>query len=344
MQFVVIMLGARPARRNGLPRRGFTLIEILVVVAIIGVLVALLMPAINSARESARRTSCADNLRQIGLATQNYVDAHQMYPSGRTNGVAGSGQNWSPLAGILPFIEGQMVYELLNFDFIPGHDANDTARKIDVNTYLCPSDAVGAYRPQGVKNANSNYRACAGSDWTVDETNDGVFPDATFTRIAEVTDGTSKTVLYSERVLGDGDDNRVDRLADVYKIARSNKTRDDVYKACSSVRIGSPATLGSENQSSNAGRQWLNGQMFTTRYMHVMPPNAPSCARPKAAGGDLDSSINGQGGAMTANSRHPGGVNVVLADGSVQRVQDAVDLAIWRALATKSNGEIVKDF
>jgi prepilin-type N-terminal cleavage/methylation domain-containing protein/prepilin-type processing-associated H-X9-DG protein len=318
---------------------GFTLIELLVVIAIIGVLAALLLPAVQSARESARRMSCADNLRQIGLATQNYHDAFGMYPSGRTNGPAGWGQNWSPLAGILPYIEGQIVYELLNFDFIPAHDANDTARKIDIAAYVCPSD--GMSRPGAVKNANSNYRACAGSDWTSDETNDGVFPDSLFIRQGEVVDGTTKTVLFSERVLGDGDDNRVDKLGDLFKIARANNTRDSIYKACMAVNLGTAAAYGSTNQTSVAGKQWLNGQMITTRYTHVMPPNALSCARPKAAGGDLDSSINNQGGAMTANSRHPGGVNIVMADGSVQRIQDSIDLAIWRALATKAQGEIL---
>jgi prepilin-type N-terminal cleavage/methylation domain-containing protein/prepilin-type processing-associated H-X9-DG protein len=320
-------------------RLGFTLIEILVVIAVIGLLMAVLLPALAAVQQAARRLQCTNNLKQIVMANIAYHSTHMMFPSGRTDGIQGGSRNWGPLAGILPYIEGQTVYELLNFDVIPGHASNDTARSIEISTYVCPSDRASIPSASSVGNAYSNYRACAGSDWTSDETNDGVFPEIKFTQIKEIFDGTSNTVLYSERCLGDGDTNQVDQRSDLFRIARSNRTREAVYQACVAIQAGTPVTLGVTNQSSDAGRQWLNGQMYTTRYTHVMPPNSLSCARP-TGNGAMGSSINNQGGAMTATSRHSGGVNIAMADGSVHFVSDSIDLGIWRGLATINGREL----
>jgi prepilin-type N-terminal cleavage/methylation domain-containing protein/prepilin-type processing-associated H-X9-DG protein len=324
-------------------RRGFTLIELLVVIAVIGILMALLLPALSAVQGAVRRTSCSNNLRQIGVALIAYHTQFDMFPSGRTDTFTGGlSRNWSPHAAILPFLEQQQYYDMINFQVRPADNANDTIRQTQLGIYLCPADLTRSYSSGAVANGRSNYRSCAGALWNADETNNGVFPEISFTRMSDIYDGTSKTVLFSERNTGDGDNNAIEVSSDIYRIDNSNKTVDDVYNACKQVK----ASVGSANQSSEAGRMWLNGQLFTTRYMHVMTPNTISCAREKknaSASTDLGSSINNQGGALTASSRHWGGVNVLYADGSINFIGDSVDVRLWRALATIREGESTGD-
>ena len=323
-------------------RMGFTLIELLVVIAIIGILMALLLPALVAVQGAVRRSSCSNNLRQIGVALIGYHTSFEMFPSGRTDTfTGGASKNWSPHAAILPYLEMQQYYDMINFQVKPADASNDTIRQTQLGIYLCPADIVRTYASN--VNGRTNYRSCSGSLWSADETNNGIFPELSFTRIGDIYDGTSKTVMFSERNTGDGDNNVIEVSSDIYRIDFNNKTLDDVYNACRQLHAG----IGSSNQSSEAGRMWLNGQLFTTRYMHVMTPNTISCAREKknaAANADLGASINNQGGALTASSRHGGGVNVVYADGSVTFIGDSIDLKIWRALGTIRAGDQTSDF
>src|SRR5215213_5282042 len=131
----------RPAQRPG---RGFTLIELLVVIAIIGVLIALLLPAVQQAREAARRSQCTNNLKQIGLAVHAYADSYGVFPAGRSSIVqaAVGGENWSVHTFLLPWLEQAQAYESLNFHLRPDESIeNDTAQRLWVSTYLCPSDS-----------------------------------------------------------------------------------------------------------------------------------------------------------------------------------------------------------
>src|SRR5829696_7474861 len=124
-------------------RRGFTLIELLVVIAIIGVLIALLLPAVQAAREAARRSQCANNLKQIGLAIHAYADSYNVFPAGRSSlaqAVVG-GENWSVHAFLLPWLEQAQTFDALNFHLRPDQSVeNDTAQRLWINAYLCPSD------------------------------------------------------------------------------------------------------------------------------------------------------------------------------------------------------------
>ena len=131
-------------------------------------------------------------------------------------------------------------------------------------------------------------------------------------RLEQVTDGTSHTALFSEAVLGDGDDNHIETPGDWFRIDTTNTTSAQVYAACTSL---TPET-GDSNQFSRSGRNWVNGNYIVTRYNHIMTPNLRSCARCAPSTGDLGTAANNQGGATTASSRHPGGVNLVMADAS----------------------------
>lgn len=324
-------------------RTGFTLIELLVVIAIIGILMALLLPALSAVQGAVRRTSCSNNLRQIGVALIAYHTQFDMFPSGRTDTfTGGTSKNWSPHAAILPFLEQKQYYDMINYQVAPAKPENDTIRQTQLSIYLCPADLTRTYSSGSVANGRSNYRTCAGALWNADNTNNGVFPEVSFTRMSDIYDGTSKTVLFSERNTGDGDNNHIEVSSDIFRIDQTNQTVDDVYNACKQVK----ASIGSANQSSEAGRMWLNGQLFTTRYMHVMTPNTISCAREKknaSDSADLGNSINNQGGALTASSRHWGGVNVLYADGSINFIGDGVDVKLWRAIATIREGEPTGD-
>ncbi|RUL89226.1 DUF1559 domain-containing protein [Tautonia sociabilis] len=218
--------------RNG-RRQGFTLIELLVVIAIIGVLIALLLPAVQSAREAARRSQCTNNLKQLGLALANYESANQSYPLGGNNGPGGPTTYdnrywgaWSAQTMLLPYLEQTQVYNAINFNYLGRSDGNGergnyTGIMTRINTLLCPSSTP----PRAIWNidetlgmnrrpfAGNNYFASAGSSimwigWPNDIPN-GLFANGGIPFSSrDVTDGTSNTVAFGEFRTGDFDDSK----------------------------------------------------------------------------------------------------------------------------------------
>jgi prepilin-type N-terminal cleavage/methylation domain-containing protein/prepilin-type processing-associated H-X9-DG protein len=194
---------------------GFTLVELLVVIAIIGILIGLLMPAINSAREASRRASCANNLKQMGLALLNYHDEHQCFPPGYSatatyvDGAADTSLGWGWAAYCLPYLEEKAAYRGIQFNLPVEAAANAPAVQTVIKTFLCPSDHLppgafdvpDAFGKSLAKAAPSSYAACCGGDEsaTTDETGKGVFYRNSKTRIADITDGTSHTILVGEK-------------------------------------------------------------------------------------------------------------------------------------------------
>ena len=327
-------------------KHGFTLVELLVVVAIVGVLTGLLLPAVQSARESGRRMQCANNLRQMGLATLNFVGASGgTFPVGRMVGTDDS-LLWSPHTQILPFLEEGGTYKLIHF-LKPASDAsNAQAVKTQIALFLCPSDINRLTRNAGDGQfgwGKNNYKGNGGSDtgqWFANkntEQNNGIFVTNYPVGVQQVTDGLSHTALFSEAMLGDGDDNQIESPTDWFRIDTTNKTSAEVAAACTSLT----PEAGAGNQFSRSGRNWVNGNYVVTRYNHVLPPNSRSCARCAKGTKDLTTSANNQGGATTASSRHPGGVNLVLGDGSTQFISSAVDPTVWSALGSRNGGEVV---
>lgn len=331
---------------------GFTLIELLVAIFIIGVLIALLVPAVQAARETARRIQCAQNLKQIGVALHNYHDAHRTLPFGcgpdNDGAVSTIGdlaaRRYSAHSQLLPYLDQAAVYNLINFDvapFAPFVNAgmgepqintigatsaiNGRAAVTSLDVFLCPSDLDQLDILWG----HNNYRACNGGSWSGRGGN-GMFGQVSSVSLGKVGDGLSMTAMFSERCKGLWDKTRHDHLSDLYNL-RGVWTEDTFRAECASL---TPLTAQAYDHEIDSGQNWLEGNMNWTRYNHLLPPNHLSCKN----------GITWDGVAMSASSRHPGGVNLLLGDGGVRFVSDQIDQQTWRNLATINGGETVGGF
>ena len=328
-------------------RRGFTLIELLVVIAIIGVLVALLLPAVQAAREAARRSQCTNNLKQIGIAVHNYENALGCAPPGEPTRV---GYNSAPssLCMYLPYVEQQALYNACNFWNVGNgfwnstNPQNQTVQITKVNVFLCPSDLTRITFAYG----NSNYQSNAGADAYCSFRSSSCQFSGPFcgigvaTKFSNVIDGLSNTVAFSEVVKGIGQTagNR-DVLKPTSAVVRNTigSTTSDPQTdnaACKNSPYSATATLGGGWPH---GAAWWWGRSGQTRYTHVMTPNTWNCALGDASNNNADSDWN----ATTASSRHSGIVNVLLMDGSVRSVKDSVTPSVWWAIGTMAGNEAV---
>jgi prepilin-type N-terminal cleavage/methylation domain-containing protein/prepilin-type processing-associated H-X9-DG protein len=315
------MLRPHPCRRAG-----FTLIELLVVIAIIAVLIALLLPAVQSAREAARRIQCVNNLKQIGLACHNYHESRGALPGAD---MVFNQTELSALSMLLPMMEQMNVYNAINFNYGYADAPNTTSMYTLVSGFICPSDQSN---PLPALGGQTNYMADMGSGIVWQEPvgpntglpkPNGVFHGNSATKFAEITDGLSNTGLFSERVLADGNNGKVSPVADVFFSPAAPTTVDEAYQICQTVDINNL-----QNQFPLfMGAPWLCGQHI---FQHINPPNGRSCGFFIALRA-----------AMPPSSFHPGGVNLLLADGSVRFIKNTVNLPTWRALGTMSGGEVI---
>jgi prepilin-type N-terminal cleavage/methylation domain-containing protein/prepilin-type processing-associated H-X9-DG protein len=353
-----------PARStpNLVRQSAFTLVELLVVIAIIGVLVALLLPAVQAAREAARRSQCINNIRQCAVAALNYETAKREFPTGRRSGTTADNKTirqWGHLADILPFVEANTVYRQVNYN-----DPTDQSpiKTVSFSFFLCPSDpedrtnndtcsASGVWLNAGRTSVRGNGGADTGRSplpgipqgpgIPVIERNNGIFVSNVAIRIKEVTDGLSHTALYSEMVRGDGDRNVVETASDWLSMSGSeDDTAQQAYAACSAI-VNPSALVGAGGQFCCGGRNWLHGDYATSRYNHIMPPNSRSCTH---GSGNLTAiPVNESGSATTASSRHNGGVNMAMADGSTHFVADSIDPLVWNAAGSRNGEETLGD-
>jgi prepilin-type processing-associated H-X9-DG protein len=331
-----------------------------VVISIIGVLVSLLLPAVQAAREVARRMQCQNNLKQLGIALHNFEGSHRKFPVGsESKQFPASPEHphnffrWSVLAHLTPFVEQSSAYNTLNLDvplFAPPTfgivPENQLAAGLVVPLFLCPSDqgrpisegyGIGPLGP--TNSAGCTGTGVAGGLPFRDDGVNGTFFVNSDTRFRDFLDGTSNTIVMSESTLGDGDESTTDprfvqnRPGTVYRFVQRAPLTD-----------GACAGATRWNVSNRRGFMWVNGEYRCTMYNHYYPPNSEI---PDCLGVSLESNparrFTGFGW-RAARSRHPGGVNALLGDGSVRFVGDTIELDIWRALSTLRGGEVIRDF
>jgi prepilin-type N-terminal cleavage/methylation domain-containing protein/prepilin-type processing-associated H-X9-DG protein len=314
-------------------RRGFTLVELLVVIAIIGVLIALLLPAVQNAREAARRTECENHEKQIGLAMHGFHDAHRSFPSafisqpggamGAANAETGdAGPGWTCFFQILPFLEETATQKIFDSTLPSWHAQNAVAAKSLVSIYRCPAvgDDSTTYKVvDGGGGAlavfsRSHYVACAGQhDTWVDPDGtlaakfaDGVLFRNSRIRMKDITDGVSHTMMVAEQTPSHSDSTWVGIVPGA--------------ATCPTPRYslaGCDAAAPQVNYHSGPG--------LSETPPSIKPPND-----------------NFPGYVDETHSEHPGGCNVLVCDGSVHWVSDLVNPIVWAAMATRAGGEMAE--
>ncbi|WP_425618883.1 DUF1559 domain-containing protein [Anatilimnocola sp. NA78] len=345
-------------------RRGFTLVELLVVIAIIGVLVALLLPAVQSAREAARRMQCQNHLKQLALAAHNYESTYLTFP------MCTGSTGYSPQARLLPFIEQTNLFAQLDFS-VPTYTGAGGSQVPNplylavfdkvVPTFLCPSDpaprvytATLGSPPQAYRFAGNNYMLSTGSgtgtNYDDRHRTDGVVFSNSAIRFADITDGTSNSVFAAEAIRGDGLD-----IALPAGTMPSFPYRKTLGSSGTSPGSG-PGYTGSGggwpggiianpdlNPIAAAGTNWRGGQAGTGRgvsWLRGLTQNVLINGYSSPNSRVPDITIHGTG-FFAPRSFHPGGANVALADGSVRMLTDSIDRQVQHAFFSVNGGEVI---
>jgi prepilin-type N-terminal cleavage/methylation domain-containing protein len=322
-------------------RRGFTLVELLVVIAIIGTLIGLLLPAVQAVREAARRMACSNHLKQIGLAVHQYHDVNKGLPPQGTFAVGSTFSGYSAHARILPYIEQGNLHSAVNYNV--GFAAQPEICRLRVALYRCPSDPHDRTRMDaGVEFYPTNYGFSIGTWLAIDQltgtAGDGAFGVNQRRRFAEITDGLSNTLAAAEVK------SFVPALLD-----GGLPVGPDAPPPQEPQNI---AAFGGVFDRDYCHTQWVSGRTLQTGVTTTFPPNT---LVPYTHGGvaydiDFTSARFGPGTnrhgyrVVTARSYHAGLAHALLLDGSVRPVTNSIEKSVWRALGTRSGGEVVSDF
>ena len=350
---------------------GFTLVELLVVIAIIGMLVALLLPAVQAAREAARRMQCSNHMKQWALAAHNHHDIHDAIPAAHSQLKAGGHNQFSATAKLLPFMEQQALFEGVQTHEVPwvtlAQDPNGYAQ-VNIPTIRCPSDTSGrgtvengsgnSLRRRAVTNIAVSYgdganrlqqNDAGGADGDISTR--GMFYWTVARNFSFASDGTSNTILISESVVAPmfGSTNIRGGIAHVDAIDQGDWSWEPQY--CQAVPTqGGDFVVGPGVAVLNQWRHswWSYGRPLYSGFNTIMPPNGISCVK---------NQTEHTSGFYAANSNHTGGVNVARLDGSVSFVSNSVDTnglpaaqqgrrlqgaspyGVWGAMGTPRGGE-----
>jgi prepilin-type N-terminal cleavage/methylation domain-containing protein/prepilin-type processing-associated H-X9-DG protein len=346
------------SRRDGARGRGFTLIELLVVIAIIAVLIALLLPAVQAAREAARRLQCVNNLKQIGLAIHNYMTAVGVIPPGRFNTyVAGRGNCWGAYSQLLPQLDQTPVYNSFNFGLAPDSTttqyANATGFQTFINALLCPSDfSADLIVVGGEPFASHNYNLCTGSGYPVVQSPvapltglpNGVFFENARITPASITDGLSNTVAVAETIRSQASSTYATDPLGVFLVTGNNSTTGPPLNSdadYASLCLSLPS--GTTQWQNTRGVRWHYGAPGHSMYNNLRPPNnkLPDCRGGLPHSSRSSPLWNWLSLNIAARSRHPGGVNSLLADGHVSFVKDTINVLVWQGLGSRNGGEVI---
>ncbi|NMC20296.1 MAG: DUF1559 domain-containing protein [Thermogutta sp.] len=345
-----------------MPRRGFTLVELLVVIAIIGILIALLLPAVQAAREAARRSQCTNNLKQLGIALHNYHDTFGTLPfrQGGTGG-AGNDNRLSGFIGLLPFIEQRPLYDKISQpldqdgDGTPDYpafgprpwDGGYQPWKTQVEALLCPSDpARGMKQPGDIGFTSYCFSVGDWTPWASDTASRGPFTYQITYNFASITDGLSNTVAMGERCIGRS---KSQMIKGGIVLSASDAVPSDPTKnqpiACM-TRVGTNGMyIAGQSYADWSGTRWVDGATGFTVINTILPPNGPTCCEGTWDGNRLLS---------PPTSYHPGGVNTLMCDGSVHFISETIDTGnlsagsvmsgyspygVWGALGSKDGGD-----
>ena len=354
-------------------RRAFTLIELLVVIAIIAILVALLLPAVQQAREAARRTQCKNNLKQLGLALHNYADVYKRLPfarGGAGNWDGGSRTNWDRLSGLvplLPFFDQAPLYTRIKNGGDPAccgpappmgaepWDQSYEPWRHKLSALQCPSEPGRG--PDWPNIGRTNYGFCYGDTIPDNHLNNsatrprGMFHLQSSYRITDAKDGSSNTIFMGEiGVSSPGF--RADIQGHVAEGVAAAAVNDP--RVCAATVVNGEYAPGVVMRTWR-GERWTDGNQSNTGFSTILPPNGASCSQ---------SDWDGSWGIYSAGSRHIGGVQVLMGDGGVRFVSESIDTGnqaayvygaggtgagrspygVWGALGTRSGRETIEDF
>jgi len=356
-------------------RPAFTLVELLVVIAIIGILIALLLPAIHAARESARRAKCKNNLKQIALAIAQYEEAHEVLPPGNSSPSAPASHGWSTFTKLLPFLEQEPLYDAIDFSQRAYSDqppaawvavnAPYTYQRLSV--FRCPSDnlRLGGESVQGtyVEFPGCNYGVSQGPIIIQDGLGVNPVPERCFygpfrggdafrcISLARVRDGLSNTLSVSERLVSINQPNSQPMVGSNHVMGcswpgttsppcndgRCTPLFDEAAFTSFVADVKSDWAAGS-NIRNDAGRFWHWTGNHNNVLTTLLPPNS---ATPDAQVAGSGSAYAAQCAMFNPRGRHPSGVNAAMLDGSVRFVSNRIDTRTWWYVGAIADGQMI---
>ncbi|MEL7496035.1 MAG: DUF1559 domain-containing protein [Planctomycetota bacterium] len=324
---------------------GFTLVELLVVIAIIGVLVSMLLPAVQQVREAARRVSCANNLRQLALAAHNHESAHGEYPisfQARLGEITRG--SWSIHGRLLPMLEQSNARARVSLDVDWHSQVDSEIPALGIPVFSCPSDAnAGVRYRDGQPYVHSTSYGFNMGTWKIfdpltGDGGNGAFQINRGTKHASFDDGLSNTMCAAD-------------VKSFTSYIRNVTDFDGEFPGSIDHFQGysGQLKLGAGRENNTGHTVWTDGRVHHTGFTTVFSPNTRVPFDHQGVTYDIDFNSQQEGrdlnrstyAAVTSRSYHPGGVNVSRMDGSVGFTTNTIDVLIWRGLGTRDGGEVV---